>query len=185
MKKARLSVLHTSRLYPQVGSLLFISVRVWVDPRVTVHSERKNKWNISRTPSGIGSATLRLAAQSLRANHQQLSANMSWARLVVSTNVPKQVAMATGRPAPGHDHLHARLRKTGGNHETTARWAHSIVTCMQPPSTKRSKHPCIGQHGAWWHLMYITTTQSTQPSSSVYSATCFGPRGPFSRLKSM
>ena len=52
MKVVRLSALHTGRLYPQVSSLVIISVRGWVDPRTIVRPEGLSHLNISKDPTG-------------------------------------------------------------------------------------------------------------------------------------
>jgi hypothetical protein len=55
VKVVTLSALRTGRLYPQVGSLMFISVRVWVDRRAVVQPEGLSRWKIHS--SSIGNRT--------------------------------------------------------------------------------------------------------------------------------
>jgi hypothetical protein len=62
-KVVRLSAQRTDRLYSHVGFLVLISVRGWVDPRVTMRPEGLSHWNIPMTASEIEPATFRFVAQ--------------------------------------------------------------------------------------------------------------------------
>jgi len=60
MKVVRFSALHTGHLYPAL-----ISVRDWVDPRITMRPEGLCQWKTPVTSSGIEPAAFRLVAQCL------------------------------------------------------------------------------------------------------------------------
>jgi len=55
-----LSVLRADELYPKETSLILVSVRDWVDPRVVVRSEELSQWNIPLSQPGVEPSTFRL-----------------------------------------------------------------------------------------------------------------------------
>ena len=65
MKVVRLSALRVGRHHPQGKTLVFISVRRWVDSMAIVRPGGVIQWKIPMTPSGIESTTFRLVAQGL------------------------------------------------------------------------------------------------------------------------
>jgi hypothetical protein len=62
IQAARLSALHTDRLYPLKISLVLISVRDWVHPTAIMRPEEISQWKIP-TPWGIEPTTFRLVTQ--------------------------------------------------------------------------------------------------------------------------
>ena len=61
----RLSAPRTDRIYPREVFLVIIYVRFCVDPTAIARPEGLYQWKIPMTPSGIETATFRLAAQCL------------------------------------------------------------------------------------------------------------------------
>jgi hypothetical protein len=77
MKVARLSALHTGRLYLQETFLVLISFWGWVDHRVIVRPAGLCQWQIPVISSWIETVTLRFVAQCLNQLHHRVPNIMS------------------------------------------------------------------------------------------------------------
>ena len=60
MKGAKLTTLHTGRIYPQEVFRVFISAKGQVRPKATVRPEVLRQWKIPVTTPGIEPATFRI-----------------------------------------------------------------------------------------------------------------------------
>jgi hypothetical protein len=74
MKVVRLLPLPTGHLYPQEISLVLISVRGWVDPRVIMRFKGK----IPMAPSGIETTNFRFVAQCLNQLRHRIGPHSLW-----------------------------------------------------------------------------------------------------------
>ena len=63
--KVKTSAVRTGRLFRQGRFMVLISVRGWADHRDIVQPKALGQWKISKTPSGIETATFRLGTQCL------------------------------------------------------------------------------------------------------------------------